>query len=57
MRTFLKAILPYLKQVAGLLTIGAIGGLVMNTTVVLPAITLGELIDAARGWGEGTATT
>ena len=40
-RRFLKALVPYLKQVAGLLLIGSIGGLVMNTAVVLPAILLG----------------
>ena len=39
-RRFLKAIIPYLKQVSGLLLIGSLGGLVMNTTVVLPAILL-----------------
>jgi ATP-binding cassette subfamily B multidrug efflux pump len=49
-RRFLKAILPYLKQVAGLLLIGSLGGIVMNTTVVLPAILLGRAIDTATAW-------
>ena len=54
---FLKAILPYLKQVAGLLIVGSLGGLVMNTAVVLPALLLGRLIDTAVAWGEGQATS
>jgi ABC-type multidrug transport system fused ATPase/permease subunit len=54
---FLKAIVPYLKQVAGLLLIGSLGGLVMNTAVVLPPILLGRAIDAATAWGKGQATT
>ena len=54
---FLKAIVPYLKQVAGLLVIGSLGGLVMNTVVVLPAILLGRVIDTAIAWGKGQATS
>jgi ABC-type multidrug transport system fused ATPase/permease subunit len=54
---FLKAIVPYLKQVAGLLLIGSLGGLVMNTAVVLPAILLGRAIDAASAWGQGQASS
>ncbi len=53
---FLKAIVPYLKQVAGLLLIGSLGGVVMNTAVVLPAILLGRAIDAATAWGQGQAS-
>jgi ATP-binding cassette subfamily B multidrug efflux pump len=54
---FLKAILPYLKQVAGLMLVGSAGGLVMNTVVVLPAVLLGRLIDTAVAWGKGEATS
>jgi ATP-binding cassette subfamily B multidrug efflux pump len=54
---FLKAIAPYLKQVVGLLVVGSVGGLVMNTVVVLPALLLGRLIDTAMAWGEGDATS
>jgi ABC-type multidrug transport system fused ATPase/permease subunit len=50
-RRFLDSILPYLKQVAGLLIIGSIGGIVMNTAVVLPAVLLGRAIDAATATG------
>ena len=53
---FLKALVPYLKQVAGLLVIGSFGGLVMNTAVVLPAILLGRAIDTATAWSKGQAT-
>jgi len=56
-RRFLKAIIPYLKQVIGLLVIGSLGGLVMNTAVVLPAILLGRAIDTAMAWGKGQATS
>jgi ATP-binding cassette subfamily B multidrug efflux pump len=58
-RRFLKAMFPYLKQVAGLLLIGSLGGIVMNTAVVLPAVLLGRAIDTATAWaggqGEGAA--
>jgi ATP-binding cassette subfamily B multidrug efflux pump len=55
-RRYLKALVPYLKQVAGLLLVGSIGGLVMNTAVVLPAILLGRTIDLATARGKGDAT-
>ena len=56
-RRFLKAIAPYLRQVAGLLVIGSLGGVVMNTVVVLPAILLGRAIDTAIAWGRGQAAS
>jgi hypothetical protein len=46
-RHFFQAIIPYLKQVRGLLLLGSLGGLLMNTSVVLPAILLGRAIDIA----------
>ena len=49
-RQFLEAIWPYLKQVSGLLILGSFGGIVMNTSVVLPPILLGRAIDAATMW-------
>ena len=54
-RRFLRAIIPYMKQVAGLLTIGSVGGLVMNTAVVLPAILFGRTIDMALDWSQDQA--
>ena len=56
-RGFLKAIIPYLKQVLGLLVLGSVGGLVMNTAVLLPPILLGRTIDSATAWGQGQATS
>ena len=55
-RRFLQAIWPYLKQVSGLLLIGSLGGIVMNTAVVLPAILLGRAIDTAMAWSTGRST-
>jgi len=55
-RRYLRAMAPYLRQVAGLLILGSLGGVVMNTVVVLPSILLGRTIDAARAWGAGQAT-
>lgn len=39
--------LPYLRQVTGLLVIGSLAGIAMNTAVVLPAVALGHAIDLA----------
>ena len=55
-KSFFRSILPYFKQVAGLLAVGSVGGLVMNTAVVLPAVFLGRLIDTAMAWGKGQTT-
>ena len=56
-RRFLKAISPYLKQVSGLMILGAIGGIVMNTAVVLPALFLGRAIDAATAWSQNQGSS
>ncbi len=57
-RQFLRAIWPYLKQVSGLMILGSLGGIVMNTAVVLPAVLLGRAIDTTLAWnaGQGTGT-
>jgi ATP-binding cassette subfamily B multidrug efflux pump len=55
-RRFLQAVWPYLKQVSGLLLIGSLGGIIMNTAVVLPAVLLGRAIDTATGWSAGRST-
>jgi len=47
---------PYLRQVAGLLLLGSIAGIVMNTAVVLPAVALGHAIDVAIALDRGSAT-
>src|SRR5262249_27605776 len=54
--TYLGAMRPYFRQVAGQLTLGSIAGIVMNTTVVLPAILLGRAIDRALALERGQAT-
>ncbi len=38
MRRYLRGLLPYYRQVLGTIVIGSLCGLIMNTTVVLPAI-------------------
>jgi ATP-binding cassette, subfamily B, multidrug efflux pump len=48
---------PYLRQVAGLLTLGSVAGIAMNTAVVLPAVALGRAIDAVEAVDRGTATS
>lgn len=55
-RAFLRSLGPYLKQVSGLMILGSLGGIVMNTTVVLPAVLLGRAIDAATAWNSRSAT-
>jgi len=56
MTSFLWAMRPYFRQVAGQLVLGSVAGIVMNTAVVLPAILLGRAIDTALGLERGTAT-
>jgi ABC-type multidrug transport system fused ATPase/permease subunit len=52
---------PYFRQVAGLLVIGSLAGIAMNTAVVLPSVLLGHAVDAVltfhRGQGTGQAVT
>jgi ATP-binding cassette, subfamily B, multidrug efflux pump len=50
---------PYLRQTAGALVLGSIMGIIMNTSIVLPAVMLGRAIDAvlAIERGEGDAAT
>lgn len=44
---------PYLRQVAGLLVIGSLCGIVMNTAIVLPAVLLGHAIDVVLAFRDG----
>ena len=55
MLTFLSAMRPYARQVAGQLVLGSAAGIVMNTAVVLPAILLGRAIDRALAFERGQA--
>jgi len=60
-RGLLSVMRPYLRQVAGLLTVGSVCGIVMNTAVVLPAVALGHALDvvlaARRGQAGSAAVT
>src|SRR5919106_2570771 len=53
MFAFLWQMRPYFRQVAGQLALGSIAGIIMNTAVVLPAILLGQAIDAALAFERG----
>jgi ABC-type multidrug transport system fused ATPase/permease subunit len=56
MRYYLWELRPYFRQVAGQLVLGSMAGFIMNTTVVLPAILLGQAIDAALAFAQGTVS-
>jgi ABC-type multidrug transport system fused ATPase/permease subunit len=53
MSYYLLEMRPYFRQVAGQLGLGSIAGIIMNTAVVLPAILLGQAIDAALALERG----
>ena len=53
MHYYLWEMRPYFRQVAGQLVLGSIAGIIMNTAVVLPAILLGQAIDAVRAFERG----
>ncbi len=52
-----RAMRPYARQVAGLLSIGSLCGVVMNTAVVLPAVLLGHAIDVVVAHEHGRASS
>jgi len=56
MLSFLWAMRPYCRQVAGQLVLGSAAGILMNTAVVLPAILLGRAIDRILEFERGEAT-
>ena len=51
---YLWKIRPYYRQVAGLLFTGFVSGIIMNISVVLPAILLGRAIDTAHALQTGS---
>jgi ABC-type multidrug transport system fused ATPase/permease subunit len=53
MRYYLWELRPYFRQVTGQLVLGSIAGFIMNTAVVLPAILLGQAIDAVWAFERG----
>lgn len=52
---FLWELRPYFRQVAGLLVIGSIAGILMNVAIVLPAVFLGRAVNAVLAFHKGTA--
>lgn len=55
-RSFLLVLRPYLRQVAGLLVVGSIAGILMNVAIVLPAVFLGRAINAVLAYQHRTAS-
>lgn len=53
---FLWALRPYFRQVAGLLVIGSLAGIVMNVAIVLPAVFLGRAVNTVLAYQKGTAS-
>src|SRR5438876_12233638 len=53
MSYYLWELRPYFRQVTGQLVLGSMAGIIMNTAVVLPAILLGQAIDAVRAFERG----
>lgn len=51
---FLWELRPYFRQVAGLLVIGSIAGILMNVAIVLPAVFLGRAVNAVLAFQKGT---
>jgi ABC-type multidrug transport system fused ATPase/permease subunit len=46
----------YFRRVAGLLVIGSLAGIAMNTAVVLPSVLLGRAVNTVVAYREGTAS-
>ena len=53
---YLWKIRPYYRQVRGLLALGFVSGIIMNTAVVLPPILLGHAIDTALALEKGASS-
>lgn len=47
---------PYYRQVAGLLVVGSVAGIVMNVAIVAPAVFLGRAIDTVLAYQRHEAT-
>jgi len=54
-RHYLWKARPYYRQVAGLLFLGSVCGIICNVAVVLPAMLLGRTIDTAQAMAQGDA--
>lgn len=53
-RWFIRELRPYFRQVAGLLVIGSIAGILMNVAIVLPAVFLGRAVNTVLAFQKGT---
>jgi ATP-binding cassette subfamily B multidrug efflux pump len=54
---FLWSLRPYYRQIAGLLALGSVGGIVMNLAVVLPAVLLGRAVNVVLAAEHHRAST
>jgi ATP-binding cassette, subfamily B, multidrug efflux pump len=54
---FLWALRPYFRQVAGLLVVGSVCGILMNVFIVLPAVCLGRAINTVLAYQDGHASS
>jgi ATP-binding cassette, subfamily B, multidrug efflux pump len=54
---FLWELRPYFRQVAGLIFIGSLAGILMNVAIVLPAIFLGRAIDTFLAFQKGDGSS
>jgi ATP-binding cassette, subfamily B, multidrug efflux pump len=52
----LRPLRSYFRQVAGLLVIGSVAGIAMNTAVVLPSVLLGHAVDTVAAYHRGQIT-
>ncbi len=53
MKPYLWELRPYFRQTAGELLLGSLCGILMNTSIVLPAVMLGRAIDATLAFDQG----
>ncbi len=51
----LRPLRPYFRHVVGLLVIGSLAGILMNTAVVLPSVLLGHAVDTVAAFRSGQA--
>jgi ATP-binding cassette subfamily B multidrug efflux pump len=49
----LRPLRPYFRRAAGLLAIGSMAGIVMNTAIVLPSVLLGHAVDTVAAYRNG----
>ncbi len=56
MSNYLWELRPYFRQTAGEILLGSICGIIMNITVVLPAVMLGRAIDTALAFEQNQAS-